>query len=127
MLNIKKRFFKRELKRTKAEIWADEFAIFATRKERESVREQHSQAQDVQYKIEEQMKANPKDQELAKQGQLVQKRAEELEKIMVDLDQLLDGKEAEEPGLERMGGLTERLEGKIRKGQRIREFIKNNC
>jgi len=129
MFNIKKRFFKRELKRTKAAIWSDEFAIFATRKERELVREQHSQAKDVQHRIEERMKSDPKDKALAEQGQLVQRKAEELERVMADLDELLDGTDpkADEPYEERVGGLSEALEGKIRKEQRLKEFIENSC
>lgn len=129
MFNIKKRFFLKDLKKTQASIWADQFAIFASRLEREEVRKQLVNAKSALHEVEARMKQNPQDKKLAQDGQLIQRKVEFLEKTIKDIDTIIEGSEpvADEPYTEPIQGLVERLEAKERKLQRLRDFIAEYC
>lgn len=129
MFNIKKRYFTRELKRTKADIWSTEFTIFATRKEIEATRAKLEKTKSVVFKIEQQMEADPKNVNLAKEGQGFQRQVEVLEDNMRTLTEILQGKEAnvDEPYQEPVMGMLESLENKKIKKVRLEDFIKSEC
>lgn len=122
MFNIKKRFFKRELKRIQAEIWNQEFGRFTTLFKREKTRQLIDSGGDMLEK----MKANPKTPK--EQIENTEKQLEALKKEVDWFDIVLDGGKHNTPEgeIDDMG-INARLEGLVEKRELTKNFIKQYC
>ena len=122
MFNIKKSFFKRELKRITAEIWNQEFGRYTTLYKREKTRQLLDSGNDVLNRI--QANPNTKPEEIeAHKAQMAKLRKE------VDFfDTVLDGGKHTEGDneIEDMG-INRRLETLIEKRELTKNFIKLYC
>lgn len=122
MFNIKKTFFKRELKRLQAEIWNQEFGRYTTLYKREKSRQFLDSMNDVLHR----MKANPStaNEEITKIEAQIKKQQAEVDFFDVVLDggKHQDG-ENEMPDM----GINNRLEALIEKRELTKNFIKLYC
>jgi hypothetical protein len=122
MFNIKKRFFKRELKRIQAEIWNQEFGRYTTLFKREKTRQLIDSGNDVL----DRMKANkntPKEQ-----IEDTEKKLEALKKEVDWFDTVLDGGKHNTPeGEIEDQGINNRLETLVEKRELTKNFIKQYC
>lgn len=122
MFNIKKSFFKRELKRLQAEIWNQEFGRYTTLYKREKSRQFLDSMNDVLHR----MKANPStaNEEITKIESQIKKQQAEVDFFDVVLDggKHVDG-ENEMPDI----GINNRLESLIEKRELTKNFIKLYC
>lgn len=121
IFNIKKRFFKRELKQTQARIWGHEFSRYTTLFEREKTRQMYDQVTDALQREE----AKPeKNKEVIEQLQDKQKA---MKQSLDDLDVMIDGAEPNNQYPEGVQGITQTLEAQIQKREHIKNFIKHYC
>lgn len=122
MFNIKKTFFKRELKRLQAEIWNQEFGRYTTLYKREKSRQFLDSMNDVFQR----MMANPgtPKEELEKVTSQIKKQQAEVDFFDTVLDggKHVDG-ENEMPDM----GINNRLESLIEKRELTKNFIKLYC
>lgn len=131
MFNVKKKFFKRELKQTKAKIWGIEFSQFTTRAEREKLRKHYDKAQGALQAITERQKEKGLDKELRSKADKdkadTEKKVEELKKSLIEFDIMVDGAEPSEQYPQGIRGIGEQLEAHIQKLNHIKRFIKEHC
>lgn len=116
---IKKRFFKRMLRRTLAEIWDTEFNRFTAIYERESTRQQYDQASDVVHRLEAQ-----KDEEKLT---IAKKTVDQLKANMDEFDAILQGAIPSEEYPQGRVGLDQRLENLMKRKANIEAFMKHYC
>ncbi len=121
MFNIKKQFFKRELKQTKAKIWSDEFSRYTVLFEREKTRQMIDSGSDVLNRL----KANPNTpkEEIEK----TEKQLAGLKSQVDDFDIMLDGAEPSDRYPEGVRGINQKLEAQVQKREHIKNFIKHYC
>lgn len=122
MFNIKKSFFKRELKRITAEIWNQEFGRYTTLYKREKTRQLLDSGNDVLNRI--QVNPNTKPEEI----ETHKAQMDKLRKEVDFFDTVLDGgKHVEgDSEIEDMG-INRRLENLIEKRELTKNFIKLYC
>lgn len=122
MFNIKKTFFKRELKRLQAEIWNQEFGRYTTLYKREKSRQFLDSMNDALHR----MKANPgtPEEEIAKIESQIKKQQSEVDFF----DTVLDGGKHVDGENEMVDiGINARLEALIEKRELTKNFIKLYC
>jgi hypothetical protein len=122
MFNIKKQFFKRELKRLQAEIWNQEFGRYTTLYKREKTRQMLDSGSDVLNRL----KANPNTpkEEIAK----VEAQMAKLKSEVDFFDIVLDGGKHQDGENEMQDiGINNRLEALVEKRELTKNFIKLYC
>lgn len=121
MFNIKKRFFKRELKQTQAKIWSLEFSRYTTMFEREQLRQQYDQANDGLQRLSAAKDAKKEDVEE------MTKRVEAMKQALDEMDIMINGCEPNNQYPDGVRGVTESLQAQIQKRDHIKNFIKQYC
>lgn len=117
MFNVKKRFFKRELKQTQAKIWSLEFSRYTTMFEREQLRQKYDAVNDAVNRM-------PKDDEKLED---MTKQRDALKQSLDDMDIMINGCEPNNQYPDGVRGITESLEAQIQKRDHIKSFIKQYC
>jgi hypothetical protein len=122
MFNIKKRFFKRELKRLQAEIWNQEFGRYTTLYKREKTRQMLDSGSDVLNRL----KANPNTPK--EEVEKVEKQMAKLKSEVDFFDIVLDGGKHQDGENEMQDiGINNRLEALVEKRELTKNFIKLYC
>jgi hypothetical protein len=122
MFNIKKRFFSRELKKTQADIWNQEFGRYTTLYKREKTRQLLDSGSDLLNRL----SANPNTPKEEKEK--VEKQIAGLKKEVDFFDVVIDGgthKQGEDEIPDQ--GINQRLESLYEKRELIKNFIKLYC
>jgi predicted nuclease with TOPRIM domain len=119
--NVKKRFFKRELKQTQAKIWSLEFARYTSLFEREATRQKYDSVNDAYQRAQ----AN-KDTDKETLDNL-KKQVDALKHSLDELTVMIEGSEPNGAYPDGVQGIVQSLEAQIQKRDHIKNFIKQYC